>query len=427
MRRLLLTFVALYITLGGIAAQEFDKFFEYRTMRVDYTRGGDCSGETLLFNRTLCEGEWAGNRKNLVDTLEYGNHLFKVIDKQSGCVIYSRGYCSLFNEWQHTEEALKTSKAYLESVTFPYPKNNVIVEFYSRDGKNIFQKTYQIEIDPKSYQIVVQGHRDDYEIFDIEINGPSDKCVDIVLLGEGYGTSELEKFKKDCQFFAESLFAYSPFSDRRKEFNIRSVWCGDGFDSGVSIPGDNVWKNTPLGAKFYTFDSERYQMVDNFQRVRDYASPAPYDYVYILSNTSKYGGGGIYNMYAITSTDHTLTKQIHVHEFGHQLLGLGDEYVGGADELYDLSVEPWEENLTTLTDFKSKMWSEMVDPSTEIPTPANKSNEGTIGVYEGGGYVSKGVYRPWVNCMMNNLKASEGFCPVCAKAINNYIDFMTDK
>ena len=122
-------------------------------------------------------------------------------------------------------------------------------------------------------------------------------------------------------------------------------------DSGVTIPGENVWRNTACGASFYTFDSERYQMVTDFQRLRDMAAHVPYDYIYVLSNTQKYGGGGIFNFYGISAAHHpTRTGKIHVHEFGHLLLGLGDEYVGTTsyDDMYAKSIEPWEPNLTTL-------------------------------------------------------------------------------
>lgn len=417
-------FVALCTLFLSASATTFNEYFEPHTMRFDYTHAGNATTEHFYFNRLLKEGEWAGSKENLIDTLKYGNHLFRVIDKASGKEIYSRGYCSLFNEWQATAQAQQTDKAYPEAIVFPYPKAAVIVEFYSRaKADNNFVKLFSKEIDPASCQVVEAKAKG--TAFDVEINGANNNCIDIVLVGEGYSTEERKKFENDCKVFAESLFAYTPFKERRESFNIRGVWCGDGFDSGASIPGEHIWRNTPLGAKFYTFDLERYQMIDDFQRVRDYAAAAPYDYVYILSNTDKYGGGGIYNMYALTSANHELTKQIYVHEFGHQMVGLGDEYVGGAAELYNIKTEPWEENLTTLVDFKTKRWSKMLNKSTPIPTEVNDKNANLLGVYEGGGYVAKGVYRPWINCIMNNLRQAEGFCPVCTSTLDDYILFLT--
>ena len=105
-------------------------------------------------------------------------------------------------------------------------------------------------------------------------------------------------------------------------------------------------------------------------------------------------------------------------EFGHLFAGLGDEYVGGVEysEFYPIDVEPWEPNLTTLVDFDAK-WKSMLPEGTAIPTNAKFENSKKLGVYEGGGYVSKGVYRPWMNCLMNNLHTIDVFCPVCSKSI----------
>ena len=169
-------------------------------------------------------------------------------------------------------------------------------------------------------------------------------------------------------------------------------------------------------------------MVEDFQGIRDIAAHVPYEYVYVLSNTQKYGGGGIYNFYGISAANHpTRTGKIYVHEFGHVLLGLGDEYGSNApySDMYPADVEPWEENLTTLVDFgRKKIWKGLMDASTPVPTAVDKKKPERVGVYEGGGYVSKGVYRPWTNCLMNNLHATDRFCPVCSEAITRYVDWL---
>ena len=247
-----------------------------------------------------------------------------------------------------------------------------------------------------------------------------------VLLPEGYGAGERAKFEAACREFAREFFSYSPFREYASRFNIRAVWAPSA-DSGVTIPGERVWRNTACGASFYTFGSERYQMVDDFQRLRDIAAHVPYDYIYVLSNTQKYGGGGIFNFYGISAAHHpTRTGKIYVHEFGHLLLGLGDEYVGTTsyDDMYARDIEPWEANLTTLVGFEDKFWKAMVPAGTPVPTPDTPEYEGVVGVFEGGGYAAKGVYRPWRNCLMNNLHRTDEFCPVCTKAICDYIEFL---
>lgn len=197
-------------------------------------------------------------------------------------------------------------------------------------------------------------------------------------------------------------------------------------DSGVTIPGENVWRNTACGASFYTFDSERYQMVTDFQRLRDMAAHVPYDYIYVLSNTQKYGGGGIFNFYGISArAPPHAHRKIHVHEFGHLLLGLGDEYVGTTsyDDMYAKSIEPWEPNLTTLVGFEDKFWSRMVAEG----TPCRRRHGGVRrcrGRFRRRRVCRRGRLPPWRNCLMNNLHKTDELCPVCSKAIVDYIDFL---
>ena len=219
-----------------------------------------------------------------------------------------------------------------------------------------------------------------------------------VLLPEGYGAGERAKFEAACREFAREFFSYSPFREYASRFNIRAVWAPSA-DSGVTIPGERVWRNTACGASFYTFGSERYQMVDDFQRLRDIAAHVPYDYIYVLSNTQKYGGGGIFNFYGISAAHHpTRTGKIYVHEFGHLLLGLGDEYVGTTsyDDMYARDIEPWEANLTTLVGFEDKFWKAMVPAGTPVPTPDTPEYEGVVGVFRGrrlcceGGSIARG-------------------------------------
>ncbi|MCF0202546.1 MAG: peptidase M64, partial [Bacteroidaceae bacterium] len=156
-------------------------------------------------------------------------------------------------------------------------------------------------------------------------------------------------------------------------------------------------------------------------------------------NSQKYGGGAIYNWYGISAA-HIFSRpesirKTYAHEFGHLFLGLGDEYVevGNDTDMYDLSVEPWEENLTALVGGKCK-WADLIDKKTPVPTPAPKGydraqthqmSEWQLGAYEGGGYLEKGIYRPMPNCMMNWMHTQDLFCPVCDRAIRKYTDFLT--
>jgi hypothetical protein len=429
----------------GVPQPRFDDWFEGRTMRLDYYHAGDVADERFYFADLHEEPHWAGSRVSLIDEKGYGNQWFRVLDAATGTEIYSRGYCTLWDEWQSTAEAKIVGKAMPESVVFPFPKSDVRVELYSRDEAGTFVKKYEQTISPTSYFIARYPRR--YDTFDVAVSGGPENRVDIVLLPEGYTEAERGKFEEAARGFAEAMFSFEPYKELRDKFNMRAVWVPSA-ESGVTQPGAGVWRNTSAAASFWTFDSERYQMTEDMHRLRDQARHVPYELIYILSNSDKYGGGGIYNFYGISSAGDAQSKEgVYIHEFGHLLLGLGDEYVGGVsyDELgmYPPHREPWEVNLTTLVDFGSKAWSRMLPAGTPVPTPMTRPEPGHVvcpdpsspprvergrpselGVYEGGGYLSKGVYRPWPNCLMNNLHTIKEFCPVCEAGIRDQIEFL---
>ena len=419
-------FVILAATLLTRTAEaQFNKYFENKTLRLDYYHCGNAQSEQFFFDELIEEPFWGGTKTNMVDTKGYGNHFMEVRTADTNKLIYSYGYCTLFGEWQTTPEAKTTDSCYPESVVMPFPREKVVVSITSRNRKGVFEKKFEYMVDPKSYAIKKESKK--LPVFDVVNSGDPAKKVDIVLLPEGYTSDQKDLFVAACESFANDFFSYAPFSEHKNKFNIRGVWAPSN-DAGPDIPGDNVWKETSMNASFYTFGSERYLMVNDFQGIRDVAGNAPYDYVYILANTDKYGGGAIYNFYGISAAHHVdKTGKIYVHEFGHLFAGLGDEYVGGVEysDFYPTDVEPWESNLTTLVDFEGK-WKNSLPEGTAIPTPVKHENREKLGVYEGGGYVSKGIYRPWINCLMNNLHTIDVFCPVCTETLQEVIDFQCD-
>ena len=408
-------------TLQNSMAQ-FSQIFESKTLRLDYYHCGKADSENYYFGGLKQEPFWAGSKTHLIDTNNYGTYRIEVRTVKSNELLYSRGFSTLFTEWQSTPEAKIKACCFSEAVLMPFPREKVLVSISSRNKKGVFEKKFEQLVDPKSY--FINKERENLPVFDIVNSGDPALKVDIVLLSEGYTEDQQQLFKADCQKFADEFFTYAPYSRNKNKFNIRGVWSVSK-QAGSDIPGDSIWKDTRLKSSYYTFDSERYLMVADYQGVCDMAASAPYDYIYILANTDKYGGGAIYNFYGISAAHHVNeTGKIYIHEFGHLFAGLADEYEGGADysDFYPLDVEPWEPNLTTLVSFDKK-WKNMLPPGTSIPTPKIQANNKKLGVYEGGGYVSKGVYRPWINCMMNNMHTIDVFCPVCSKSIQNMIDF----
>ena len=403
----------------------YSDYFTDKTMRYDFHHAGNSVNEYYYFDKLIREGEWAGSRVSLINPFDYGEQHFRIIDAASGNVIYKNNYCTLFNEWQTTPEAAVTARAFPESVIFPEPKNDFIIEFYARNKQSkAWEKKESHKISVNDYNIY-PGHSS-YENIEIHIGGDIAHSLDIVLLPDGFTATEREKFVAACKMWSDALFSYAPFTQNKHRINVRAVWAPSQ-ESGISKPGTGEWKNTLLGSRFFTFNSERYQMTEEFQKVRDVAAAAPYESIFILTNTDKYGGGGIYNFYGLGSAGKTgRTGEVYVHEFGHSLMGLGDEYIeigNTVSALYPEGVEPWEANLTRFVDFNGK-WEKMIAEDTPIPTPrieGSTEKEWKIGAYEGGGYLEKGVFRGWPECMM---KALTDFCPVCQDAITRYLDYI---
>ncbi len=417
-------FILFIILISNIclAQSDYKKYFQDKTLRFDYYHSGNCKTDYYTFGKFKEEPFWAGPKNNLIDTLNLGNYMLKVFDAKSNTLIYSHGYSVLFREWQTTDEAKKIIRTFQESVLLPFPKDSVRIEIYNRDRKNIFQKKYEVAVSPENY-FINKDRKKLYNKIPVHYTGePSDK-LDIVFLPEGYTKAERDKFTKDCERFANYIFTYSPFDKLDNRINI---WAVEAFseESGTDIPADSIWKNTLLNSSFYTFDSERYLMTTDYQKVRDIAANAPYDQIYILVNTNKYGGGAIYNFYSMVAAHNKKARQIFIHEFGHGLAGLADEYYTSEvayKDFYPLDVEPWEPNITTLVNFKSK-WSDLVKSTTPIPTSVKNAPINQIGAYEGAGYMEKGVYRSTPNSIMKAFTSDE-FNEVSKNAIERVIKF----
>jgi len=419
----LIVLVLLFVSMQTGFAQ-FDKYFSDRTMRLDYFHGGTVSSEEYSFDELLSEPYWGGSKTDLIDTLMYGEYYFEVVELAGNTPVYSRGYSTLFREWQTTNEAKKTTKTFSETVVFPFPKEDVRIDFYSRDEKGEFQKRFEYRVDIHSYFIKPE-HRLEYPSFDVRISGDPSKKVDIVILPEGYTNEELGLFIKDCNDFAHNLFSFEPYTQNQDKFNIRGILAASD-QSGSDIPADSIWRKTLLNTSFYTFNSERYCMSSDNKSIRDLAANAPYDQIYILINSTKYGGGSIYNHYSASVNSNKMAAKIFIHEFGHGFAGLGDEYYNSEvaySDFYSKDVEPWEPNLTTLVQFDRK-WENLIDKWIPVPTPAEARYNDKIGVFEGGGYAASGVYRPSVDCLMNTFNGNH-FCRVCNLSIQKMIDFYT--
>jgi hypothetical protein len=311
-------------------------------------------------------------------------------------------------------------KAFYQVIRFPFPKKSVRLKIEKRNYNGKFSEIYSTTIDPDNY-FIINENPPNIPIEKIYYSGDPSHKIDIAILAEGYTVVEMDKFVKDAKRLIDSLFAVSPFSEMKESFNVYALKTPS-FESGTDIPGEHIYCNTLYNTTFYTFDISRYLTTSDMKTIHDMAAVVPYDYLIVLVNSSRYGGGGFYNFVNVCTADHNLSPKVFVHEFGHGFAGLGDEYYNSEvayQDYYNLKVEPWEPNLTTMVDFASK-WKGMVDVATPVPTPRNGKYASKVGVFEGGGYITKGIYSPAEDCLMKSNETS-AFCPVCQKAIKTII------
>lgn len=420
----LIFFLLVFISISH-SQISFDDYFEDKTLRLDYFHSGDKENNYYSIDELIEEPYWGGSKVNLIDKFNYGRYKFEVYDAASNILIYSRGYSTIFNEWQTTEEAKHTTKTFSETVLFPFPKKPVIVKFFASNRKNEWIKKFEYEVNPENYFIKAE-RVDEYKNFEVLKSGDPSVKVDIVIIPEGYTVEEMEDFKKDCNRFTEYIFNASPFRENTDKFNIWGIEAPS-MESGTDIPKENVWKKTLVNSSFYTFDLERYVMSYDNKSIRNVAANAPYDQIYVLVNSDKYGGGSIYNHYSMSTSKNQYTEFTITHEFGHGFSSLADEYYTSDvayQDFYPLNVEPTDPNLTTLVNFDSK-WKDLVEAGTPIPTPDTEEFKSKVGAFEGGGYMEKGIYRPAEDCTMKSIKV-DNFCPVCKRALQQMIDFYSE-
>ncbi|MDR2626781.1 MAG: IgA Peptidase M64 [Dysgonamonadaceae bacterium] len=409
-----------------MAQGDFDTYFEHWSLRIDFALSGNEAEQMAALQQLRDEPVWGGPVKNLIDSFFYGGYYINVYDVDGGALLYSRGFNTLFEEWRTTEQAKQETQSWTNSISIPYPKRPIRWELQARDrATNRFATLWEMILDPQSIYID-RSPLKSLETDTLQYRGEAAEKVDLVFLPEGYTAAEMEKFASDARRFMEALFSTPPYDTRRDDFNVRAVRLPSD-DSGTDVPGLGIFRQTALNSGFYTFGIDRYLTTKDMKAIRDAVWDVPCDAIFILVNSATYGGGGMYNFYAMGTADNEHTIRVFVHEFGHSFAGLADEYFQSEvayDDFYNLRVEPWEPNITTLVDFDRK-WKDMLRPGTPIPTPPGEeaSTDG-LGVFEGGGYAAKGIYRPADHCMMRDMAP---LCPVCRRAILKMIDFVTDK
>lgn len=366
MKHICCIILCFYTSIGSYA-QNFADYFQNKTMRVDYIFTGDATQQSIYLDELSQLPTWAGRQHHLSELPLEGNGQIIVKDLASKQCIYKTSFSSLFQEWLSTDEAKETAKGFENTFLLPYPKQPVEIEVTLYSPRKKTMATYKHIVRPDDILIHKRGvshvtpHR--YMLQ----SGNEKDCIDVAILAEGYTEKEMDIFYQDAQRTCESLFSYEPFRSMKGKFNIVAV-ASPSTDSGVSVPRENLWKETAVHSHFDTFYSDRYLTTSRVKSIHNALAGIPYEHIIILANTDVYGGGGIYNSYTLTTAHHPMFKPVVVHEFGHSFGGLADEYFYEDDvmtDTYPLDVEPWEQNISTQVNFASK-WKDMLPSDTPI-------------------------------------------------------------
>ena len=416
-----LAIILMCIVAKAATAQVFDDYFEDKTLRIDYIFSGNSSSQAISLDQLNQSPRWYGKRSNLSEVPVEGNGAIIVREHSKENIIYKNSFSTLFQEWQTTDEAKTTIKAFENVFLVPMPKDTVDITVELRNNRREVVASMTHVVNPKDILIRHIGeHKTPYET--MLQAADTTRCINIAFVAEGYTLEEMPIYIEDVKKSIDALFSHEPFKNRKEVFNIIAVEPASE-ESGTSVPRKGIWKRTALGSHFDTFYTERYLTTLHLKRLHDVLAGLPYEHIIVLVNTEVYGGGGILNSYNLSAAHHAKTLPVVVHEFGHSFAGLADEYAYDNEPIpmYPADIEPWEPNITTLKDFHGK-WEQMISKKTPVPTPADKKYADAVGVYEGAGYSLNGVYRPMQDCRMRTNE-NPTFCPVCQKAINNLIDF----
>jgi hypothetical protein len=482
---LFLVALALPTLVAAQVQPPFDEYFLDKTLRIDLYQAGDANSESVTVHQVYEEGLWSESKSGLLPPFEYGRYVLKLYDVASNRLVFERGFDTMFAEYKTTAPGIAgTGRVFQRSVRVPLPKRPALFVVEKRDKRHLLLPLFSQVIDPTDYHIIREQPASGDWIYEVQVTGDPHDKVDFVFVAEGYMAADKDKFKADVDRMAAFLFTVEPYKGAKDRFNIRAVFRPSP-ERGMDEPRQRVYKKTVLNASFNAFDLDRYMLIEDDHKMHEIAGQVPYDAIIVLVNSKRYGGGSIGLDYCVTTVDNPRSPEVFVHELGHSFAYLADEYYQSEvsyNDFYPKGVEPLEANITALLDPANVKWKDLLSPGIGVPTEYGKdkaealqaewrasrevrakdieaakkngapekeirqieekykaadaalaakmeavrkeyaSLNDKVGVFEGAGYASKGLYRSMVYCIMIGNPKNE-FCRVCQKAIGRMIDF----
>jgi hypothetical protein len=243
--------------------------------------------------------------------------------------------------------------------------------------------------------------------------GPDENRVVLVLVAEGYLTGQLARFTQDARTAMLGLLAEPPYSRYAGHFNVYTDFVPSnqpGADKPAACFGTDTFVDTAFDATYCTFGIRRLlTCADQAGLLAEVNAAVPtWDLMAVIVNDGEYGGAG---GSTLVFSRHADSVELFLHEAGHTLGRLADEYEGDPG----VGTSAPEPNVTTETDRDLVEWAPWIDAATPVPTPeVAPYTDGRVGVFEGARYFAQGIYRPIDNCKMRSL--GRDFGAVCAEA-----------
>lgn len=275
------------------------------------------------------------------------------------------------------------------AVAAPAPVASTIIrEAFSPDGTI----TKVVTANPAAQPRTKASLRVRATVVTVQETGAPEDRFDLVFVGDGYTRSEQALFHDHVLSKWAELSAVEPFASYKDYFNVWQVNAVS-VDSGVDDnPQGNDDKRTALDMGFWckgTAPTTERLLCVNETEANNFAALAPEaDQVIALGNTTKYGGSG--GNVATAAGGNASAGQIVVHELGHSIGHLADEYFSPG--VYT-GGEPPEINASKLAD--GSKWASYLGQATP--------DGGVVGVFEGSKYYGTGLYRPTENSIMRTL------------------------
>ena len=392
---------------------------------------------------------------------DWGDYQLLVGDAADGTLLFRAGFDS------NIDPAAAAAATEL-SVRLPALDRPARASVRKRRAAGVFQELWSTAIDPRDPMLDASAPALSARVDPILVNGAPASKVDIAILGDGYRESEYGRFLSDARHAADFLFSVEPFTARMRDFNVYAVFTPSA-ETGATDPYAGTRKHTAFGCAYGTGATERTLAARDHFALCDVASAVSYDFVLVLVNARRYGGSAYFGGPAVVSMRNAAARYLVLHEFGHVIGGLADEYYIPARDgpVFRGNVEPWHPNVT-ISPGNAKWQALRSDGAASDPGTWNKTAYDTyfadyvkryfklrdtradesaverfmstererqrallaqntlrhVGFFEGATGYARGMFRSEVDCIMFSLQ-TEYFCHACSAAIERMIDAHT--